>query len=77
MSARDGEEAVSNDVGEVRPCGCGGVSLTVGAVTLHLAAGEFRDLHGLVSASIGLVEEATQARVRHKGRRAMVTRTVH
>lgn len=75
MSARDGETVVSNELGEVRSCGCGGVNLTVGAVTLHLAAAEFRDLHGLVSASLGMVNDhppRTDAR-----RRRSAPRLVH
>lgn len=68
-------DAVHNDYGEVRKCNCGGLNLTVGAVTLHLAADEVARLSELVQAGLGLVD--AKAKPPRRARRPHVARTVH
>jgi len=58
------EEIVAqNDLGEVRPCDCGGVNLTMGPVTLHFAADEVEELYELAAAGLGMVTRPGDANV--------------
>lgn len=47
-------DVVANDLGEMALCDCGGVNLTVGALTLHLQPDELADLHALAAAALEL-----------------------
>jgi hypothetical protein len=46
------DRTVKNALGEVRPCDCGGVNLSTGALTLHIAADETHALFELASAAV-------------------------
>lgn len=50
---------VSNDLGEVSLCECGGLNLTIGAVTIHLAADEVEPFTALVQAAANLSQPAS------------------
>jgi len=49
------EQSMINELGEVRTCGCGGVNLYVGAVTIHFEAEEIDDLHELSGAALEMI----------------------
>ncbi len=60
---------VRNAFGEVRACGCGGANLTVGAVTLHLAAEEVVGLRGLLKAAVSMLKAGDEpSSVEQQGR---------
>ena len=40
ISKAKARKRFTNDLGEVRPCGCGGVNLAIGPMTLHFTADE-------------------------------------
>ncbi|MCK5687939.1 hypothetical protein KAI87_01655, partial [Myxococcota bacterium] len=50
MSYED-EIIVSNDLGEVLSCDCGGINLVMGPMTLHFAPDELSMLYELVNTS--------------------------
>ena len=52
-------QSISNQLGEVRKCDCGGVNLVMGPMTLHFAADEFHELAELVSAAIPMLDSDT------------------
>ena len=55
-----------NELGEVAACDCGGVNLSLGALTLHVAADEVALLDELVRAAVVLARPVE----RRKRRRA-------
>lgn len=58
-----------NAFGEVRVCGCGGANLTVGSVTLHLAADEVMGMRQLLKAAANMIKADEQTpRVEQQGR---------
>lgn len=61
------DDVVANDLGEVAICDCGGINLTIGPITLHLAADEVDEFRELVDAANELLaarhrREVTQAK---------------
>ena len=49
------EDSVQNELGEVYPCDCGGVNLTMGPMSLHLSGEEVVQLQMLVNAGVDMV----------------------
>ncbi|MEZ4273257.1 MAG: hypothetical protein R3C68_18015 [Myxococcota bacterium] len=54
MSDITPQDCVNNELGEVRACDCGGVNLTLGAVTIHFAAEELPALCELTECAMDL-----------------------
>ena len=58
-----------NDLGEARPCDCGGINLSLGPVTLHVAEDEVDALFELACAAKDLADHARQqAKKERRGR---------
>ena len=71
------ERFVENDLGEVATCDCGGVNLTMGAFTVHIARDEVRELFDLIRAAVEMVEEASESPPEHGQGRAKSQSSLH
>lgn len=58
------EALAENDIGAIYPCDCGGANLTMGPMTLHLAAHEVKGLHELLSHALGGEAETAELEAR-------------
>ena len=65
----DNRKASQNELGEVRPCDCGGVNLSMGPMTLHFAPEEVDTLYELVHAAREMVAASGQSTKRRGKRR--------
>jgi len=76
--AEELDDAVGNDLGEVAVCDCGGINLTIGPVTLHLAADEVEEFRELVDAGNELLAARHRREVKKSGEGKRKTQgTVH
>lgn len=54
----DIENLHQNDLGDVRPCDCGGINVSLGPVTLHVAADEVDAFFELACVAKDLADDA-------------------
>lgn len=75
----DNDELHQNDLGDAQPCDCGGVNVTMGPVTLHVAVDEVDAFFELACAAKDLAEEARRrsAKKRRKARGKDKESTLH
>ena len=71
------ERFVENDLGEVATCDCGGVNLTMGAFTVHIARDEVHELFDLIGAAVELVEGAGERPPKPRPGRAKPQSSLH
>jgi hypothetical protein len=70
------ERAAKNSLGEVRACECGGVNVTIGAVTVHVTPDEAEALGDLAIAAVDIVRAAALPK-RRRRRPPRTSRLLH
>jgi hypothetical protein len=56
------QNGTGNELGEVQPCDCGGVNLSMGPLTLHFAPDEVPHLYDLAVMALEMVGEKGTSR---------------
>ena len=69
---------LQNDLGEIRACGCGGVNLALGPMTLHFTSDDVQSLFELVFAAKQMSDASRRDAVRkRRGAKAKAHNTLH